>query len=350
MVFVGLWLSAPVAAQDGRLRDLVVERFDKNGDGRLSGDERTALRDFLRDRQRLVEPEFADDLYGSRTGSHRPTSREMVLNDPERGKELQLRLTYPRERGSYPLIVYSHGAFGSNRNYRPLVEHWVSHGYVVVQATHSDSLSLGGAGGRTADVKDPRNFQDWHNRPQDIKLILDSLDRLQAPIDRNRIGVGGHSYGAHTSQLLAGAQTLPGPHGSDHSDPRPSAFLLISPQGRGSLLHQNSWKQIRRPMMVITGSQDKVRTGEDPETRLDPYDLSAPGQKHLLWIEGATHDFGGISGKARSFLSTGAENPRHLGYVFSTSLAFWDAYLKREPSALQFLNTAQIPESRLVHR
>ncbi len=345
-----LWLcSCAVPAQDGQLRRPMLDRFDANGDGRLDSLERQELRQFFRSRNQSALPEFVQGLYGSQPGPHQVACRDLVLHDDQRDKDLQIRLTYPKSAGPSPLIVFSHGAFGSHRNYGPLVEHWVSHGYVVVQATHSDSLLLGSRG-RTADVTDPRNFQDWYNRPLDVKFILDNLERLQVPIDKSRIGVGGHSYGAHTAQLLAGARTLPGAHGSDHSDPRPKAFLLVSPQGRGSMLHGDSWKGITRPMMVITGSEDRVRTGEEPETRLDPYDLSAPGSKHLLWIEGATHNFGGISGRAGGLLPTGGPNPKHLGYVFSTSLAFWDAYLKGNGQALNFLNTARIPESQLVHR
>ena len=303
IVILLLSLTGNVYAQErqrGQIRERLLQKFDQNGDGQLDRDERKKMRAWIRERRETIQPAVLPGLYASEPGQLEVTSQGLELRDEQRDKSLQVKVTFPRQEGSFPLIVYSHGAFGSKDNYGPLVSHWVSHGYVVIQASHSDSLSLGGAGGRPGDVGDMRNFQDWHNRPKDVRFILDSLDlvenRTGCSIDRNRIGVGGHSYGAHTSQLLAGAKTRKNRHGSDHSDPRPKAFLLISPQGQGGLLTANSWAAVKRPLMVITGSEDKVRTGDEPKTRLDPYRLSPPGHKHALWIEGAAHNFGGIGG------------------------------------------------------
>src|SRR5689334_6769086 len=87
-----------------------------------------------------------DDPVGLRqhhAGPHRvETMTSIVLKDETRKKELPVRVSFPKADGQFPLIVWSHGMYGSKDGYQPLVSHWVSHGYVVIQPTHSDSLSL----------------------------------------------------------------------------------------------------------------------------------------------------------------------------------------------------------------
>jgi predicted dienelactone hydrolase len=263
---------------------------------------------------------------------------KLVLKDGKREKDLQIRITYPEKRGTYPLLVFSHGAFGSKDAYEPLIEHWASHGYVCIQATHSDSLSLGGRPG-------PGAFRDWKNRPKDVSFVLDSLDEierrvpdLKGALDREKIGVGGHSFGAHTSQLVGGVKTRGLAGLESHRDRRVRAALLISPQGRGRLLGDDSWKAFKTPAMVITGSNDKGRNGEDPKWRLDPYALSPAGDKYLVWIEGAYHGFGGITGKKR-WSGSGPDNADHVSIVKKASLAFWDAYVKEKKEAKALLES-----------
>jgi hypothetical protein len=70
----------------------------------------------------------------------------------------------------------------SKDNYQPLVTHWASHGYVVIQPTHSDSRSLG------TKIGDALRFQDWQSRPADVSFVLDSLDELEKQVPRSRAG------------------------------------------------------------------------------------------------------------------------------------------------------------------
>ena len=39
-----------------------------------------------------------------------------------RDAALQLRISFPKETGPFPVVVWSHGAGGSKDNYTPLVE------------------------------------------------------------------------------------------------------------------------------------------------------------------------------------------------------------------------------------
>ena len=108
--------------------------------------------------------------------------------------------------------------------------------------------------------------------------MLDSLKEVQLWLkdltnvlfDEERIGIGGHSYGAYISQLMGGARVLirPSPSSSSEQgeesegiqwtsfrDARIKATLLISPQGVSSNpefrgLREKSWDEYEVPLMV----------------------------------------------------------------------------------------------------
>ncbi len=283
--------------------------------------------------------------YSSNTGSLPFESTAIELKDKKQDKDLRLRVTYPTKEGTYPIVIWSHGAMGSKDAYKPLVSHWASHGYVCIQPTHGDSLRLIGFKG----LKDMNNvWNKWQSRTLDVKHILDNLDAIEAKIpklrglmDRKNIGMGGHSFGAHTSQLIGGVR-MKNPVNNQmlaFSDPRPKCLLLVSPQGTGGGFVRESWKTLTRPSMVITGTKDKSpRTGKSYKWRREVYDYTPPGAKYLLMIDGAYHGFGGIAGKRR-FPGSGPDNNEHVNYVKSAATAFLDAYLKDSKPAREFLRS-----------
>ncbi|MEM6363371.1 MAG: hypothetical protein AAF745_03020 [Planctomycetota bacterium] len=328
------------------IRERLLDRFDEDRDGVLSASERQTLRSFMANRSSptanqhtVMQKESIQQLYKITTGPYAVDAVENhLLHDQQRNKDLQLRVTFPRDEGQFPLIVWSHGASGTKDHYQPLVRHWVSHGYVVIQANHSDSRAL-----RPIDRNNrlgEATFRDWESRPKDISFIIDSIATLQRDIpkladtiDQSIVGVGGHSFGAHTAQLVGGTQTKLLSGGKRrHADDRPLAFLLISPQGRGPQLDDESWSRLERPALVVTGSNDAGRNGQDYTWRLDPYELSPPRDKYLLFIQDAYHGFGGITGSS-GMGNAGPDNPNHVAYVQSMTTAFWDFYLKNDPAA-----------------
>lgn len=349
-------------------RRQLIERWDTDGDGKLSIEEREALRDFITKRRRpspersvktTVDPSKTD-LYKLADGPLEvDRAANLELRDEKRDKTLPLRITLPKTEGKYPIIVFSHGALGSKDVYQPLITYWASHGYVCIQPTHGDSLSLLNLreklkiGSAKERVNSPDTLKHWRTRPEDVAFILDHLDAiasrvagLEGKLDKSRIGMGGHSFGAHTTQMIAGL-SLKSPLAAKPiqlADPRPRAFLMISPQGTGRSTDKDSWRDITRPAMVITGSKDdSVRDGKGPEWRLEVYENMPPPDKYLVFIKDAYHGFGGIVGKVR-FPSSGPANPDHVYYVKTTSLAFWDAYLKQIETAKKFLQSEQLQQ------
>ncbi len=271
--------------------------------------------------------------------------------------------------GPFPLVIFSHGGGGFGGDFAVLSRHWASHGYIVVHPTHPDSVRLRRAHGEDLRPmrRDPRlllKSVSLAQRRADIELILDALERIEAEInrharkaagpgdrrpgvriDRKRIALAGHSAGAMTAQALAGVRLHVGRRVISLKDDRIRAAILISGQGvwRRSL-RKDSWKDIRIPMLVITGSRDTAPiTGETPETRQDPFRYAPPGDKFLLFIDGATHFSYAHKMHDPWHSQPPPENPDYITSVVSFStLAFLDAYLDDAPSARAYLRSRAI--------
>lgn len=274
-----------------------------------------------------------------------------TLHDEARDKDLQLRITVPRGiEGPVPTVVFSHGMFGSGDGYDPLIEHWASHGLAVIQPTHADSIAL-----RTASMspRETRRFyrelrthlaremaqqanEHWLDRDQDIRFVLDHLGRIEqadpageTTLDRDRLGVGGHSFGAGTTMLIGSAR--PRQHTTQPlADPRPRALLLLSPQGVGKQYKANAWDAMTRPAMTVTGDNDRSGAGvlgplSKPATwRRDPFDKGPAGNQVLVWVDNADHSLGGITGVQRQGVHS---DPDQLKAVLDATLTFWQATL-----------------------
>lgn len=335
------------------------------------------------------------------------------IHDAQRSLDVVMTIEYPTRGGAYPVIVFSH-AYGSSKDaYVALTEYWVGHGYVCIKPSHSDAGTVreplrqrpapgqGEERGRreresrssrtpgvevTSVSQQPapeslwqtQTAADWQNRTRDITLILDSIGQLEqkypelaGKIDHARIGVGGDSYGAFTTMLLSGMTSFKTNPPLHPTDPRIRAALAISPQGASEVfgLTPESWRDVRIPMMFLTGSADRG-LGEygDPKWRHDPFAYSPAGDKYFISFAGARHStFAGNSGvisdsevmrnsrpqvdpwgnpvamPASSSTGRGISGVqsrrRILGSIQLTTIAFWDAYLKNDANALDYLKS-----------
>ena len=284
------------------------------------------------------------------------TVEEIILRDAKRNKDLPIKIYYPKSAGAFPVIVFSHGAGASKDNYGLLGKYWASHGYVVIHPTHADSIALRRKQGETGDTAEllrtmTTSSEGWLNRPRDVSFVLDSFAEIEraAPalkgkLDAKRIGVGGHSYGAYTSQLIGGVTiTLPGETKPQSlADDRARCVLILSGQGRNQQgLGEHSWDTLKRPMLNVTGSLDRGAGGQGPDWKREPYNFSPPGDKYQLFIEGAVHGLGGLAG-AQASVNAATNNAAHRDYVKTASLAFWDAYLKQDKTAQAWLKSDQL--------
>src|SRR6202166_237285 len=282
----------------------------------------------------------------------------LVLHDDKRNKDVRVRIFYPVIAGKYPVIIFSHGAGGSDTCCESLTHHWATYGYITLQPIHDDSVVQGRSSG-DENAQFPQAVREalknpalWEDRPRDISFLLDSLPGLQkrvaglnGKIDISRIGVAGHSTGAYTAEAIGGALVdLPGHPGQNFSDPRAKAILCLSPQGPGQFgLTARSFSNISLPFMGITGSLDNLGPLANAAWHKIPFERSQPGDKYEVFIQGASHISFITAETVNSARSSQAAAT--LGYTNSASLAFWDAYLKEDPSARRFLQSDALERS-----
>jgi predicted dienelactone hydrolase len=283
---------------------------------------------------------------------------DLVLHDLNRSKDLHVRIFYPNDSGKYPVIVFSHGAGGSQNCCEALTRHWATYGYVTIQPTHDDSAMQRRNAGEE-NIRFMQAVRDalkkpalWESRPQDITYVLDSLPALEnrvpglaGKIDPDRIGVGGHSMGSYTAEAIAGALIdLPRHPGSNLADPRVRAVLCLSPQGPGQFgLKDHSFDRISLPYIGMTGSLDSLGPVASPAWHKIPFDRSQPGDKYHVFIAGANHMYF-ITAQTPS-PARAAQAEAILGYTNSASLAFWDAYLKGDARAKEYLQSGALKNS-----
>ncbi|WP_304452560.1 chlorophyllase [Nocardiopsis sp. YSL2] len=265
----------------------------------------------------------------------------VVLPTPDRAVDLQVRVSTPMSGDGLPVILLSHGQGFSNHlsslhGYAPLAQYWAAHGFVVIQPTHLSSRTL------DLDTGAPDAPMYWRSRAEDMTLILDRLDEIEAAVpglsgrvDRGRIAVAGHSMGGHTASLLLGARLTDPLDGAevDLADPRISAGVLLAAPGRGgdaltefvkenySFLATTDFSTMTAPALVVAGDQDASEhlTVEGPEWHAGPYRL-APGRKTLLTLFGAEHGLGGISGY--DVAETTDESPERVSAVQRLTSAY----------------------------
>jgi len=102
--------------------------------------------------------------------------KPVVLSAPERGDDLQVRVSAPVSGAGLPVIVLAHGFGQSMSSYDPLVDYWAGNGFVVIQPTFLDSQTLG------LTPADPRYPDIWRVRVRDVVRVLDELDRVVAAV------------------------------------------------------------------------------------------------------------------------------------------------------------------------
>lgn len=260
--------------------------------------------------------------------------KPVVLPAPDRGDDLRVRVSAPAVGRQLPVIVFSHGFGESLNGYGPLVDFWAAHGFVVIQPTHLDSRTL------NLPPDDPRTPLIWRSRVEDLTRVLDRLDLVEAAVpglngrlDRRRVAVAGHSWGAQTASMLLGARVLDadGEPGQDMSDSRIKAGVLLAVPGKGGAdltpfaaehfpFMNPSFAEMAAPALVVAGDDDQsLLSVRGPDWFTDAYFLS-PGGKSLLTLFGAQHSLGGISGYGVT--ETTDENPARVALIQRLTWAY----------------------------
>lgn len=96
--------------------------------------------------------------------------------------------------------------------------------------------------------------------------------------------LGGHSMGASTTMLEAGAKGNVRNAGLNRFD----AYIALSPQGEGYMFSKGSWNNVTKPVLMITGTKDNGADG-NYTTRITAFEGLPAGKKRFAVIEGAAH-------------------------------------------------------------
>jgi dienelactone hydrolase len=133
---------------------------------------------------------------------------------------------YPVRRGCrFPLLVFSHGHYGSPAACSHLCARLASRGFVVVAARHADRGT-------------PRRLQG-PERVEDVLFLLDHLPAVAR--GAGPLGVFGHSFGGRTAAEVAS------------QDPRVRALVTMAGGA-----DRASTALIRAPTLMVAGGADTV--------------------------------------------------------------------------------------------
>jgi predicted dienelactone hydrolase len=224
--------------------------------------------------------------------------QEEVWVDAARSRELPVLVRWPASKPQ-GLVVFSHGLGGKRDGSGVWGMAWTQAGFAVLHLQHpgSDAPALKGGFSALRKAMAPEQLTA---RVADVKFAIDEVQRKHAAATGNwadvslqHIALAGHSFGARTTQAIAG-QAYPKGGGWSGLDKRIKAFIAMSPglgRGVGEKQARDDAKAITRPMLVVSGSLDGevLNNGETVESRRLVYDTLPAGAKALLWLEGADH-------------------------------------------------------------
>ena len=290
----------------------------------------------------------------SQAGQYQVATLEGEWRDARRDRVVPYLIRFPQgATGPVPVVIFSHGLGGSRRGAVYYAEHLASHGYVVVMVQHPGSDAsiwrnirpdLGNVDRAALDkvVADP---MVTINRFLDIPFALDQLTAMTAAagplhglLDMSRVGMSGHSFGAVTTQAMAGQVY---PNGRSLPEPRFRAFLAMSPSPSRTGDNARAFGGISRPFLSLTGTEDSftIRSDESDAQvvtgRQQPF-AHLGGPSMLVLLTGGDHMV--FSGRQEVGGAPRPNDARHRQIILAASLAWWDAWLKDDPRALAYLH------------
>jgi predicted dienelactone hydrolase len=280
--------------------------------------------------------------------------------DPTRiERKVPIKVHLPKTAGPFPVVVLSHGAGGDWDTHYAQAQHLASYGYVVLCLEHTGSNRER----MTQGFRLMKNLEEMiHDadevlaRPKDVSFAIDRAEtwnqtheKLRGKFDMQRVGVMGHSFGAFTTMVVCGMRPAlewltprvePGKGlGPDLFDSRVKCGVALSPQGVGEpfFIHE-SFGSLKRPLLGISGTEDRQQNGLTAENRLQAFSLWPSGPHKFIWLTKAKHlDFTDSTGAGRR--STPAPSREDVQpIVRAATLQFFNAHLKANMKATKQLN------------
>ena len=266
-------------------------------------------------------------------------------HDASRNRDVPVKIYYPATgSGPWPIIIFSHGLGGSREGYEYLGRYWAGCGFVSVHLQHHGSDDavwkaagpLGAFAAMRASVADVSNAihragDVGFGIDQTLKLNTDADSPLRGRLDTAHIGMAGHSFGGWTTMAVVGERFQP--TGPTVADPRITAAVAMSaPVPRTPAERDRAFADITTPVFHMTGTLDDSPIGETKAAeRRIPFDKMNKAETCLVTFNGADH---------MTFSGHIVPRPSDKEFhelILAGSTAFWDAYLKGNAAAKDWL-------------
>lgn len=219
--------------------------------------------------------------------------------DAARARPVPVRLYWPEGEAPVGLVVFSHGIGGSRRGYSYLGEYFASQGVASLHLQHVGSdRSLWGGNPLTllGRLREAASEGEALARVRDLSFALDQMladERFGPRIDRARIAAAGHSYGANTVMLAAGAGVERNGSRVDLRDARVRvAVLLSAPPFYGEKDFAKILRSVTVPALHITATEDVIRIPglfSPASDRVAVFEAMGSPVKALAVFEGGSH-------------------------------------------------------------
>ncbi len=200
----------------------------------------------------------------------RYTTQTFEWLDTARNRLVPVRLYLPSattlgaSNAKIPLVVFSHGIGGSRDGYKYLGRNFAANGYASLHLQHVGSdrqLWTGNPFSLLSRLTGAAQDSEAIDRVADMRFALDQLlaSQVGANIDASFIVAAGHSYGANTSMLAAGAVVERDGKLIALRDPRIRAAILVSaPPFYGAGDPRAILGKIDIPTLHITATEDEI--------------------------------------------------------------------------------------------
>lgn len=198
------------------------------------------------------------------------------------------------------VAIISHGAGGSQYGYSYLANFLQQQKWLVLVVDHQESNSevLKQLLSRQSMIESLTEMvttaSAYRGRFMDISVA--QTWGKQHCVGERQIMIG-HSMGAATTMLLAGAE-----NNLKVLAPKLSfdAYIALSPQGVGSIFPKDAWRDINKPVLLLTGTKDRELHGSW-QSRQDAFYSLPVGCKWLGVINRANHlNFAGKGASAKT--------------------------------------------------
>lgn len=311
------------------------------------------------------------------TGSHEVLIEEYTWTDENRietytdtgeNRSVTIKIWYPTEEGTYPLVIFSHGSLGMiDSNYSTCME-LASNGYVAVSVAHPyQAIYVKDTNGNTTYI-DKGFLQEVTNdnggdtpeheetvyhlqqkwmavREGDVSFVLDTLLEKAAAgepgaftrIDPKKIGLFGHSLGGATAVALGRERTdidavidLEGTMLGEYTGYENEAYSFNEKPYPVPILDVNS-RAVYEEAASITGNDSQTSDASGGYVNFYVIEHAADG--HSAIFEDAGHlnftDLPIISPTLAGMLGVGSVDARTcIENVNEMVLHFFDYYLK----------------------